>query len=283
MKFKVGLAQIYPCLGDVERNLKLYEAQVAQAVEQEVSLIVFPELSLTGYTLKDMVPVVAQRFDEPAFRRLLHLSQDIAIVVGFIEESSGYEFYNSAAFLYQGEILHVHRKVYLPTYGMFDEQRYMAVGDRVRAFDTPWGRMAMLICEDMWHLSAPYIAAMDGAQFLIAVSSSPARGMEGGDTLYGTKSWEQLNRVYAQSFSQYVVFVNRVGYEDGIGFWGGSEVLDPEAHNLAKASYFEQDFCVAELDTERIRRSRIFSPLLRDERLGLTLRELQRIGHKRYE
>ncbi len=283
MKFKVGLAQVYPHLGDVEYNLKIYETQAATAVEQGVSLLVFPELSLTGYTLRDMVPVVSQRFDEPAFERLLHLSHQIAMVVGFIEESSDYQFYNAAVFIHDGKILHLHRKIYLPTYGMFDEQRYMATGNRIRAFDTPWGRMAMLICEDMWHPSVPYIAALDGAQFLIAISSSPSRGMEGGEKLYGTQAWERMNRVYAQSFCQYIIYVNRVGYEDGICFWGGSEILNPEAECVAKAPYFEPDLQVVELDTERIRRSRIFSPLLRDERPELTLRELQRICHERYD
>ena len=282
MKFKVGLAQIYPRLGDVEANLKIYETTITQAIQQGVSLLVFPELSLTGYTLKDMVPVVAQRFDEPIFERLLHLSKDIALVVGFVEESPDYQFYNAAAFLFQGQIAHVHRKLYLPTYGMFDEQRYMAIGDRLRTFDTPWGRMALLICEDMWHLSVPYLAAMDGAQFLIAISSSPARGIGSGQKLYGTEMWERLNRVYAPSFSQYVLYVNRVGYEDGVCFWGGSEVIDPEGQCTAKAPYFDETLHVAELETERIRRSRIFSPLLRDERLDLTLRELQRIHHERY-
>lgn len=179
MNFKAVLAQIKPKLGTVADNLALIEEYVCQATRDKADLIVFPELALTGYFLKDLVPEVARGIDAPEIRRLIELSRHISIAVGFVEVTSDYRFFNSALYLEQGAIKHLHRKVYLPTYGLFDEQRYMARGEHFRAFDTRFGRFGMLICEDMWHLSASYILAMDGATALICLSSSPGRGWKG--------------------------------------------------------------------------------------------------------
>ncbi|HEX9079266.1 MAG TPA: nitrilase-related carbon-nitrogen hydrolase, partial [Desulfuromonadaceae bacterium] len=167
MDFSAVLAQIKPKLGCVADNLALIEERIEAARQAKADLVIFPELALTGYFLKDLVPEVARRLDSPEIIRLRELSRGIAIAVGFVEVTDDYRFYNSALYLEDGEIRHLHRKVYLPTYGLFDEQRYLARGERFRAFDTRFGRMGMLICEDMWHLSASYILAMDGAATLL--------------------------------------------------------------------------------------------------------------------
>ena len=159
--FKIGIAQISPRLGDVTANLALYEQAIARAKNEHVELLIFPELSLTGYHLRDMVATVALRQDAPEFTRLRELSTSVACLAGLVEESPDFCFYNAAVYLSGGDVRHVHRKVYLPTYGMFDEQRYFARGDSVRAFDTPHGRAAALVCEDLWHPSTAYIAALD--------------------------------------------------------------------------------------------------------------------------
>lgn len=277
MNAAIGIYQFAPVLGDVEENLNTIEAAVEKAEKASVELLILPELALTGYTLKDLVPFVSQRLDSPVMKRLASFSERVALVVGFVEESTDFRYYNAAAYFEGGKLLHVHRKVYLPTYGMFDEYRYMASGDRIRAFDTQFGRMSLLICEDLWHPSTAYLAALDGASCLVGIACSPARGAQEDIQLYSSLAWQTLNRMYAHFFTAYVVFVNRVGFEDGVGFWGGSEVVDPEGSVLVRAPLFEEHFLTASLKAERIRRARITSPFLRDERLDLTLRELQRI------
>ena len=168
MDFSVALVQIKPKLGRVADNLALIQEQVEQTIAQKADLAVLPELALTGYFLKDLVPEVALTLDSPEISALRQLSRRISIAVGFVEVTADYQFYNSAAWFEDGELKHLHRKVYLPTYGLFDEQRYLGRGDRFRAFDTKFGRIGLLVCEDMWHLSAPYLLAMDGATTLVS-------------------------------------------------------------------------------------------------------------------
>ncbi|MBI2875460.1 MAG: carbon-nitrogen hydrolase, partial [Candidatus Tectomicrobia bacterium] len=234
-----------------------------------------------GYYLRDMVPEVALREGSAALKRLREMSREMALVTGLVEESADHLFYNAGLYLDGGEICHTHRKVYLPTYGMFDEQRYFARGRKVRAFDTRFGRGCLLICEDLWHPSTAYIAFQDGAALLINLSCSPSRGIDREEKLAITETWETLNQAYAKLFSQFVLFVNRVGYEDGVNFWGGSEILDPEGRVIAKAPYFEEGLTVGELDLGTLRRTRIATTLLRDEDLDLMLRELWRIHQEK--
>ena len=280
MDFTAVLAQIKPKLGCVADNLALIEERIQQAIAAKADLVIFPELALTGYFLKDLVPEVARRLDSPELRRLVELSRQISISVGFVEETSDYRFFNTALYLEDGAIRHLHRKVYLPTYGLFDEQRYLARGEQFRAFDTKLGRMGMLICEDMWHLSASYILAMDGATTLICLSSSPGRGIE-GETLSSANAWQQLTSTTAMFLNCRVLYCNRVGYEDGVNFWGGSEYVAPSGTSLKRAMLLEEDSVSALVDEGAPRRERIFSPMLRDENLFVTMQELSRIERER--
>ncbi len=278
VKFTVAAAQISPRLGDLEANLDLYEKTIAEARGGGADLVVFPELSLSGYTLRDMVSTVALRLDSPEMKRLGKLSQKIGIVAGFVEETRSYRFHNSAVLFDRGEIVAVHRKVYLPTYGMFEEQRYFARGSEIRAFDSRFGRGAMLICEDLWHPSTAYVAALDEALFILCPSTSPLRGIsEGQEQDDNARYWEMINRFYASTFSLSLVYANRVGFEDGVGFWGGSEILDAAGGRLAKARYYEPDLIFAEIQPKVARRRRLAAPLLRDEDLDLTINELLRL------
>ena len=276
--FVFAAAQVNPRLGDVDANLDLYERTVAEARGAGADLVVFPELSVTGYTLRDMVSTVALRLDGPEVARLRKLSRKVALVAGFVEETRAFRFHNSAVFFDKGEIVAVHRKVYLPTYGMFDEQRYFARGSEIRAFDTRFGRAAMLVCEDLWHPSTVYLAALDDALLVLCPSTSPLRGVsEGHEQDDNARLWEMMNRFYATTFSVSLVYANRVGFEDGVGFWGGSEILDAAGQRLAKGRYYEPDLVVAEVNPKVARRRRIAAPLLRDEDLDLTINELIRI------
>ena len=281
MDFTVALAQIKPKLGCLADNCALVEAAVGRGIEAKAGLILFPELALTGYFLKDLVPEVALSLDAPEIGRLKELSRRIAIAVGFVEVSPDYRFFNSALYLEDGEIKHLHRKVYLPTYGLFDEQRYLARGERFRAFDTRYGRMGMLICEDMWHLSAPYILAMDGATTLLCLSSSPGRGISEDESLGSTIAWQKLTSTTAMFLNSRVLYCNRVGYEDGVNFWGGSESVEPNGSVSKRGKIFEEDFVLARLEEGALRRERIFSPMMRDESLSVTIKELLRIERER--
>jgi predicted amidohydrolase len=280
MDFTVALAQIKPKLGCIGDNLAIIEDRVAAAIRDKADLVVFPELALTGYFLKDLVPDVALTLDSPEILRLKKLSDEIAIAVGFVEATADYRFFNSALFLDKGEIVHVHRKVYLPTYGLFDEQRYLARGDRFRAFNTRFGRFGMLICEDLWHLSAPYILAMDGAATMICLSSSPGRGLTNDERLGSTIAWQRLNATTATFLNARILYCNRVGYEDGINFWGGSEAVAPCGTSIARGKLMDEDLLYAAINEGELRRERILSPLMRDENLALTVRELQLIERR---
>jgi len=280
MDFSVALLQIKPKLGRVADNLALIKEQVEQAIVQKADLAVLPELALTGYFLKDLVPEVAIGLDSPEIDALKELSQRISIAVGFVEVTADFQFYNSAAWFEDGELKHLHRKVYLPTYGLFDEQRYLGRGDRFRAFDTKFGRVGLLVCEDMWHLSAPYLLAMDGATTLVCLSSSPGRGVD-EQTLGTATAWRNLTTSTARFLTCRVVYVNRVGYEDGVGFWGGSHVVAPSGEVIAAAPEFDPAILQVSLTDAELRRERISSPLVRDENLCITLRELSRIDQER--
>ena len=279
MRITVGLAQIYPKLGDLRHNLAAHLETIGQARRQNVDLLVFPELSLTGYQVQDLVPEVALRSDasDPVYAELLAASADIDIVFGFVHEDKRKRFYIANAYLSGGETLHVHHKLYLPTYAMFDESRYFARGSSVRAFDTRFGRLGMLICEDFWHVSQPYLLWLDGADILLLNSSSPSRGLNESGRLGGTRWVELVNQAYGSMFTAYVLHCNRVGYEDGKNFWGGSSVVDPDGEFMTHGLYFDEALITQELDLNQLHRTRARLPLLRDERPGLVRRELGRI------
>jgi NAD+ synthase (glutamine-hydrolysing) len=279
-RLTIALAQINPKLGEIEANLQKHLERIESAREKNADLIAFPELSLTGYFLQDLTPIAARvpSHEDPSFRQLLDASHGIDILVGFVEDDIRHRFYISSAYLSHGEVLHIHRKVYLPTYGLFDEGRFFAWGDRVRAFDTPHGRFGILICEDFWHASPPYLLWRDGAEVMFFVSASPGRGLNHEPRLESAGWVEQINQAYASLFTTFVVHTNRTGYEDGLNFWGGSIVVDPDGKVITHGPYHEEALIFSELDLEQLRRTRSRLPLLRDERTSLMLRELQRIN-----
>lgn len=281
MDLRVALAQIKPKLGCLADNLAIVEAAVEQGVRSQAGLVLFPELALTGYFLKDLVPEVALTLDDPIIKRLTELSRHISIAIGFVEASPGHHFYNSALYLEDGAVRHIHRKVYLPTYGLFDEQRYLARGERFRAFDTRFGRMGILVCEDMWHLSASYVLAMDGADTIICLSSSPGRGVTEDENLGSAIAWRKLTSTTAMFLGCRVLFCNRAGFEDGVNFWGGSEAVAPCGGVTARGKILDEDFVLATLDDGALRRERIFAPMMRDENLSITIKELLRIDRER--
>jgi len=278
---RVRLAQFSPGLGDVPGNLERMLEIVAAAANDGVDLVVFPELALTGYGLRDLVSECAIRLDAPEIVALRKASRQASIAFGFVEETAEHLFFNSAAYLEAGQVVHVHRKVHLPTYGLFEEGRYFAAGDSVRTFPTKFGRLALLVCEDVWHLPMPYLAALDGALGILALSASPTRGVGSEGKAKNTLAWERLLLTYASSLTLFMVYVNRSGFEDGVGFWGGSEIVSPSGEIVVKGEYHEEDFPTAVVDLGLVRQERIHTPLLRDERLSVVLQELGRIWKER--
>jgi NAD+ synthase (glutamine-hydrolysing) len=280
MAFRVRLAQIAPVLGDVQANLQRHLEIIEEARGAGVDLVVFPEMSLCGYHVRDLAAEVALVRGAPELGAIAAQSGEISVVVGFVEELPGYELCVGAGYFEGGALLHVHHKIYLPTYGMFDEQRYFANGLRIRAFTSRLAPMAMLICEDTWHPSAPMIAAHDGAQVLVVIANSPARGPHEGS--WDTESaYDAMLRTYAELLCCYVVFVNRVGFEDGVHFWGGSRILGPDGTEIVRAPIGEEGLVDGELDMNTVRSVRVATPLLADENLDLAIRELKRIRDER--
>src|SRR5688572_14832667 len=240
MRVTIGLAQMYPKLGDIKANLQTHLDFIEQAKAQNVDILIFPELSMCGYQVQDLVPEVALTTHDtnPIFGQLIHASEDIDLMVGFVHEDERNRFYIAAAYLSRGEVVHIHHKLYLPTYGMFDESRFMAQGNSVRAFDTRFGRVGMLICEDFWHMSPPYLLWMDGADMLLMHSASPGRGLDTEDRLAGTRWVERVNQAYGGVFTMYIAHVNRVGYEDGKVFSGGGFIIDPDGEMIVQGEFF---------------------------------------------
>jgi len=276
---KVGLAQIECKLGDIKANLDKMREFISRARKEKVNLLVFPELSLTGYSVKSLVPRVAIRIDNPLIEDLKRESKDISLVVGFVEESKDYNFYNSALYLEEGEIKHLHRKIYLPNYGIFEEKKYFVGGERMRAFDTSYGRMAILICADSWHPILPYISALDGASIFIHPAASFEKSL--GEEISIRSTWERLNKFYAQLFSCYVVFVNRAGSEEEKRFWGGSTIIAPGGKEIARADYYREHLATAVVDLKEVRHYRTILPEFREEKIDLAIRELKRLEKKR--
>jgi predicted amidohydrolase len=281
---RIALAQIAPRLGFVDENIARHVALIEEARAAGAGLVVFPELGLTGYLLQDLAAEVAMRIDDQRLARLASVTRDLSVVVSFVEESGDHRLFIAAALMEDGEIRHVHRKVHLPTYGLFDERRFFAAGDVLRAVPSRLGPgIGLAVCEDFWHLSVPQLLALDGAQILINVSSSPGRDLAATNEVgLGTAtSWRTLMRAYAQLTTSFVVFCNRVGVDESISFWGGSEVVGPTGEALFRAPLYDEGLYTVDVSLTDVRRERIALPLLRDERPELQLRELGRIVDER--
>jgi predicted amidohydrolase len=281
---RIALAQVAPRLGALEANLATHRERLREARDGGAQLVVFPELGLTGYQLQDLAAEVAMRLDDPRLAALAGETRGLSAVVSFVEESGDHRLFIAAALLEDGEIRHVHRKLFLPTYGLFDERRFFAPGDLLRTVPSRLGfGVGIGICEDFWHLAVPQLLALDGAQVLINVSSSPGRDLAATNEVgLGTAtSWRTLMRTYAQLTTSFVVFCNRVGVDESISFWGGSEVIAPTGQAVFSAPLVDEGLFLVDIAPGDIRRERIALPLLRDERPEWNVRELRRIVAER--
>jgi predicted amidohydrolase len=279
VEYRIALAQLAPRLGEVDDNLELARGWLRRGVAEGAQLVAFPELALTGYLLADLVPEVAMRADDPRLAALSGEAPGVMLAIGFVEETDAHRFCNSAALLRDGELIGVHRKVYLPTYGMFDEGRFTRSGDRIRteAVGEPLGRIGLSICEDFWHASLPMLQAQDGARLLVNLAAGPARAPGSSAGLAAIAGWHKMQDTYALLGTVAVAFCNRVGNEEGLTFWGGSRLLGADGSTIAEGPLYDEALVVGALETDDLRMQRYSLPLLADERLELVRRELDRI------
>ena len=279
---RLAIAQVRPTKGEYAANVQRLGAVLSQiaTLEPAVDLVVFPEAATSGYFVEGGVREVAVTagtlFRDLELARGPAEGRPIDVAVGFYEIFDN-TLYNSSLYATLGGkeagIHHVHRKVFLPTYGVFDEQRFVEPGHDVRAFDTRWGRAALLICEDAWHSLTATLAALDGAQLIIVPSASPARGTGSDGVGAGLPEsvvrWERIVRGIAEEHGIYVAYASLVGFEGGKGFPGGSVVVGPQGEILARGPLFEEAIVTADVNLDEITRARAESPLLTDLRSAL--------------
>lgn len=275
---RVALAQISSYLGDLPRNIDKHREIIKDAVSQKADLIIFPELSITGYLLQDLVQEVAIRNeDNPVIEQFKDLSRDIAIIAGYVEEGDKGIYYNSASFFFKGEIVHTHRKLYLPTFGIFEEKKFFSEGKELRAFDTPFGRVGLLICRDFMHISTSYLYYLQNVDFIITISASPARGATEENRFFVSENWELMGKFVSRFFSTFTIYVNKVGFEDGLGFVGGSFVYAPTGNLIYLAPYLEEKFEVVEIDVREVGRARAKGNFRKEELEEVIFLEMERI------
>ena len=279
MEYRIALAQVAPRLGDVDANLAIAADAVRRAASEGAALTVLPELALTGYLLQDLVPEVSMRADDPRLLAIGAEAPDMLVAVGFVEETDDHRYCNSAALLRDGALVGLHRKVYLPTYGLFDEGRFTRPGDRIRTHEvgSPVGRIGLSVCEDFWHASLPMLQALDGASLLVNVAAGPSRAPGSSAGLAAIEGWHKMQDTYALLGTVPLAFCNRVGNEEGLTFWGGSRLLAADGSTVVQAPLWDEALVVGTLNGDDLRMQRYGLPLLSDERLELVRRELDRI------
>lgn len=284
---RIALAQIDCRLGNLPANLATHrDALAAVRAQGGADLTVFPELSLTGYRLRSNIhrAMLDDAHLAHAWEQLAPaeaLSAEAYCALGYVEVTPRAVLHNTVA-LFQGaqpDPLFRHRKVYLPTYGMFEEARYTRPGCCFRTVDLTtaagecW-RVGILCCEDAWHNAAWMILQARGVDLIIIPSASPGRGVE-TERLGSQQSWHGILSTYAELMGCWVAYCNRVGFEDDIHFWGGSALFAPTGELTAQAALLEPDLLLGELDKRTIAQARLSAPLQADENWPLVLRELQ--------
>jgi len=265
-------------LANFSRNLDQHRKHAEQAIKDGVDAIVFPELSLSGYNVQDAAQDMALHIQDPALDPLRELSREITIICGGIELSDDYGVYNSALFFEDGRSRTAHRKIYLPTYGMFEELRYFSAGQKVEVVTSRrLGKTGIAVCEDFWHVSVPYLLAHQGAKLLLVLMSSPLRLTPGSSEPLIVRQWQTILNTYAFLFSTYVGAVNRVGNEDSFTFWGQSSLTGPDGACISNAPMFREALLDIQLDYTAVKQARLLSSHFLDEDMRLFSSELRSI------
>lgn len=274
---RLGVYQFPPALRDVASNA----ARVREAA-RGATLTLTPELSLTGYDVGDDVHHLAVPVRTGGPCPVPELEGTDPVVVGLVERGAGGVPLNTAVVVSGREVLFRHRKLYLPTYGMFDEMRFFGRGARLDAFDSPWGwRIGVLVCEDFWHPGLAYLHAARGVDLLLVQAAAPGRGAwegaESGGRFASTDVWARIARTTAQLYGIYVALANRTGVEGGVVFAGGSLVAAPSGEIVAAAGDTQEALLSVELSRDAVARARRPYAHVRDEDLHFMHRELERV------
>lgn len=260
-RFKVALAQINCKPADKERNLEMIETAVTRAGEKGVDLVILPELSLTGYVVRDQIYELAEEIPGPSTRTIQGIARDqsIHVIFGMPEKSREGQaiLHNTAVFVGPKGYIGKYRKMYLPTHSVFEEKRYFRPGYDVPVFKTELGKIGLLICYDIYFPEVTRLARLEGAQLTVCISASPA---------VRRSFFEILTAARAVENTTFLAFVNLVGVEDGLQFWGGSRLVGPNGRVLAQAKYDEEEFVISEVDYTDIRPFEAFVPTLKDLR-----------------
>jgi len=282
---KLRIAQIDCTLANFDENLDRHSTLAEEAIRDGLDAIAFPELSLTGYNVQDAAQDIAMHIEDSRFNPLRKLSQKITIICGGIELSDNYGVYNSAFMFEEGVGRSIHRKIYLPTYGMFEELRYFSAGEQIKAVTSKrLGKIGVAICEDFWHVSVPFLLAHQGAKVLFVLMSSPLRMSPGTGNPAIVTQWQTIASTYSFLFSSYVACINRVGNEDSFTYWGNSSVTGPEGNAICTAPLFKPHVMDTVLDVTEVKRARLHSSHFLDEDLrliGAELNEIIALGRKK--
>lgn len=278
---RVAAVQMDCSLGQIQANADKMATMAEKALlEEGAELVVFPELSLTGYDNRQGFDHLTTDPDDPIFDRLKELSHDVGLMIGFVEERPGsLANYNSYGFLCNGEFRSVVRKIYPPTYSVHEEQKYFGKGTRLAAIDFNKFKIVPIICNDLWHPVISYLYHLMGAEVVVVPAASC--------TINNTTLWPSYDEVWtaliqfnALVYGSFVIFVNRVGSEAGLTFWGGSRILNPTGKILAEAPLNKEAIIVGDLDASLIRNARKYRPYHRDEDPRFARRQLEKIIHE---
>jgi predicted amidohydrolase len=260
-RFKVALAQISCLRGDKKANIQKIEDYTERAKKQGAELVIFPELSLTGYVVRDELYELAEKTTGPSTKAIEKLARkhEIHIVFGMPElsEKAQATIYNTAVLIGPKGLIGKYRKMYLPTHSVFEEKRYFRPGYKAEAFETELGKLGLIICYDIFFPEVSRLTRLEGAQLIICISASPAVRRTFFETLTVARAIENTS---------FLAYVNLVGIEDGLQFWGGSRLIGPNGKTIAAAKYDEEDLVVGEVDYADIGPVEAFVPTLRDLR-----------------
>lgn len=277
-RLKVGLVQVDAEDADCERNIARAK-DLIDAQRGKTDLLVFPEYYVTGYLTGQAVYDHALRTDDELFQNLVNATDDITVAISFIEETGAFNFYDSIAFIANRQVLGIHRKIYLVNYGAFEERRHFSVGPNHQSVNIGAFRVAPFVCADAWNPALVHLAAADLAHVFIFSAASPTQGL--GSRLSTRESWYRMNQFYSSMYGVYVLFVNRVGDDNDLTFWGGSQIVDPFGKVIASGSD-KEDIVEAELSLAEVREARTVLHTVRDENLHFLNRRLQNVLQTNY-
>ena len=260
-KFKVALAQISCKRGDKTENIRKIEDNVVRAKKQGVELVIFPELSVTGYVLRDQIYELAETIPGQSTNILEKLAVKTGTYIVFgvpeLSDKTQATIYNAAVLVGPDGLIGKYRKMYLPTHSVFEEKRYFRPGYQTAVFETELGKIGLIICYDVFFPEVSRLTRLKGAQLIVCISASPATRRAFFETLTAARAIEN---------TAFLAYVNLVGIEDGLQFWGGSRLIGPNGRVLVKTKYDKEDLVIGEVNYADIRPVETFVPILKDLR-----------------